>query len=71
MNTIHIAGFLGGDPIVQYTPTGKKVIKLRIGSKTRKKGADDTIWWRGTIWGEQFDKMMPYLKKGSPVMFVA
>ena len=70
MNIIHIAGHLGADPEVRFTSSGQKVTTLRLAAKTRKGGKDDTIWWRVTIWGDQFDKMMPYLKKGSPVMVI-
>lgn len=68
MNLIHIAGHLGADPEVRYTPSGKKVTNLRVATRTRRTQSEETIWWRVTIWGEQFDKMIPYLKKGSPVM---
>jgi single-strand DNA-binding protein len=27
-----------------------------------------TIWWRVTIWDEQFKNMLPHMKKGSAVM---
>ena len=70
MNFIHIAGHLGADPEVRFTSTGKKVTTLKVATRTRrgKAGEEQTIWWRVTIWGEQFDKMISYLKKGSPVM---
>ncbi len=68
MNFINIAGHLGADPEVRFTSSGKKVTTLRVATKTRKKNNDDTIWWRVTIWGEDFDKMIPYLKKGSPIV---
>jgi single-strand DNA-binding protein len=68
MNFIHIAGHLGADPETRFTSTGKKVTTLRLGSRARKGGKDETIWWRVSVWGEQFDKMMPHLKKGSAVM---
>lgn len=68
MNYITIAGHLGADPEVRFTSTGKKVTTLRVATHTRRNGADDTIWWRVSIWGEQFDKMIPYLKKGSPII---
>lgn len=68
MNKITIAGHLGADPETRFTSTGKKVTTLRVATRTRKGAQDDTIWWRVTIWDEQFDKMMPYLKKGSPVI---
>lgn len=69
MNQITVAGHLGAAPEVRFTSSGQKVTTLRIGARVRRgaKG-EDTIWWRVTIWGEQFDKMIPYLKKGSPLI---
>lgn len=69
MNQITVAGHLGADPEVRFTSSGQKVTTLRVAARSRRgsKG-DDTIWWRVTIWGEQFDKMIPYFKKGSPVI---
>jgi len=68
MNFIQIAGHLGNDPEVRFTSTGTKVTVFRVASNSRKAGKDETIWWRVTVWGEQFDKMIAYLKKGSAVI---
>ncbi|KAG6559774.1 Single-stranded DNA-binding protein [Candidatus Rhabdochlamydia oedothoracis] len=68
MNQATVAGHLGSDPEVKFTPSGRKVTTLRVAARTRKAGKDETIWWRVTIWGEQFDKMMAYFKKGSPII---
>ncbi len=68
MNHMTMAGHLGSDPEVRFTSSGQKVTTLRVAAKARKSGKEDTIWWKVTVWGEQFDKMMTYLKKGSPVM---
>lgn len=70
MNFIHIAGNLGADPEVRFTSSGKKVTTLKVASRSRrgKNNEETTIWWRVTIWGEQFDKMVSFLKKGSAVM---
>lgn len=70
MNFIHIAGNLGADPEVRFTSSGKKVTNLKVATRSRRgKGNEEvTIWWRVTIWGEQFDKMVSFLKKGSSVM---
>ena len=70
MNLIHIAGHLGADPETRFTQSGKKVTTLRVAVRTRRGQNEDTIWYRVTIWGDQFEKMMPYLKKGSAVMVV-
>jgi len=65
MNQAMIAGHLGVDPEVRFTSSGQKVTTFRVGARSRR---EDTIWWRVTVWGEQFDKMIAYLKKGSPVV---
>lgn len=68
MNFIHIAGHLGADAEVRYTSSGKKVVSLRVGTKVRKGQKEETIWWRVTIWGEQYDRILQYLKKGTGVI---
>ena len=70
MNHIHISGHLGADPEVRVTQDGLKIITLRIASNQRKKGKDETLWYRITFWGDQYEKMVSYLKKGSPVMVI-
>lgn len=65
MNQTFIAGHLGADPEVRFTSSGQKVTTLRVGARARK---DETIWWKVTVWGEQFDKMIAYFKKGSSIL---
>ena len=65
MNQTIIAGNLGSDPEVRFTSSGQKVTTFRVGARARK---GETIWWRVTVWGEQFDKMMAYFKKGSSIV---
>jgi single-strand DNA-binding protein len=70
MNQITIAGHLGADPEVRFTSSSKKVTTLRVAARTRRssKDKDDTIWWRVTVWGEEFDNMILHFKKGSPII---
>ena len=68
MNHITIAGHLGADPEVRFTSSGQKVTTLRVAARARRSGKDETIWWKVTVWGEQFDKIIPYFKKGSPII---
>ncbi len=70
MNLLQVAGHLGAAPEERFTSGGQKVITLRLASHSRKGGADVTLWWRVTIWGDRFDKMLPYLKKGSPLIVI-
>jgi single-strand DNA-binding protein len=70
MIIIQIAGRLGRDAETRFTPSGQKVTTLTVATNVRKGGKDETVWWRVTIWGDRFDKIMPYLKKGSAVIVV-
>lgn len=70
MNQITIAGHLGADPEVRFTSSGQKVTTLRVAARARRGSKDETIWWKVTVWGEQFDKMIPYFKKGSPIIVI-
>ena len=67
-NTTTIMGRLGADPEVRFTSSGLKVTNLRVATSSRKGSNEETIWWRVTIWGDRFDKMVQYFKKGSAVV---
>ncbi len=68
MNFVFIAGRLGSDPETRFTPSGQKVTNFRFACSSKKGGKEDTIWWRVTVWGDQYDKMLPYMKKGTALM---
>lgn len=68
MNFVQIAGHLGADPEARFTQSGKKVTTLRVATRSRKGGQDETIWWRVTIWDDQFKNMLPHFKKGSAII---
>jgi single-strand DNA-binding protein len=68
MNYLLIAGHLGADVETRFTPSGQKVSTLRIATNNRRGNKDETIWWRVTLWGDRFDKLLPYLKKGSSLI---
>jgi single-strand DNA-binding protein len=70
MNSITLAGHLGTDPEVRFTPSGQKVSSFSIATNSRRAGKDETTWWRITVWGDRFDKMFQYLKKGSAVIVI-
>ena len=70
MNIIEIAGHLGADPETKFTQSGLKVTTLRVATKSRKGGQDTTLWWQVSIWGDRFDKMVSFLKKGSAVIVI-
>ena len=68
MNIIQIAGHLAADPETRFTQSGQKVTSFRVGTNVRRAGKEETIWFRVTIWGDRFDKMLTYLKKGSSII---
>lgn len=68
MNQTTIMGHLGADPEVRFTSGGQKVTTLRVAANQRRAGKDETLWWRVTIWGESFDKILTYFKKGSAII---
>lgn len=70
MMLIQIAGRLGRDPETRFTPSGQKVTTITVATNVRKGGKDETVWWRVTVWGERFDKLIAYLKKGSAIIVV-
>lgn len=69
MTFVQILGHLGADPEpARFTPGGQKVTTLRVAVNTRSGGKEETMWWQVTLWGEAFDKKLPYFKKGSSII---
>lgn len=68
MNLVEIAGHLGADPETRVTPNGLKITNLKVATNARKAGKDETIWWRVTVFGDRFDKMLMHFKKGSAII---
>ncbi|WP_201456842.1 single-stranded DNA-binding protein [Chlamydia sp. 17-3921] len=64
----YFAGYLGADPEERMTSKGKRVVVLRLGVKTRVGTRDETVWCKCNIWHDRYDKMIPYLKKGSGII---
>ena len=70
---IIIAGYLGRDPEMRYTPSGQAVTNFTIATGNRWTGQDgqqhdETTWWRVTVWGKQAENCNQYLAKGRPVL---
>ena len=70
--TIFLAGNLGRDPELRYTPNGMAMSRLSVATNEKWTGQDGqlqerTIWWRVSVWGKQAENVSQYLKKGSQV----
>ena len=70
MNIIQLFGRLGADPEVRFTQSGQKVTTFSVATNSRRGGKDETVWWRVTVWGDRFDNMISYLKKGSAIIVI-
>lgn len=71
-HTIIIAGNVGKDPEMRYTPTGQAVTNFNVATNrqwTDDKGKhNETIWFRVSTWGKQAEVCNQYIKKGSKVL---
>ena len=72
-NRIILAGNLGRDPELRYTPSGQAVTNLSVATNevwTDQQGErqERTIWWRVSVWGKQAEACSQYLSKGKQVL---
>ena len=70
---IILAGALGRDPQMRYTPNGRPVTDFSMATSDKWTGQDGqaqerTIWWRVTVWGKDAENANQILKKGSKVL---
>jgi len=70
---IIIAGYLGKDPEMRYTPDGTPVTNFPVATNrrsTRPDGTqvDETIWFRVTAWRRLAEICNQYLQKGRLVL---
>jgi len=71
--TIILAGNLGRDPEMRYTPTGQAVTSFSVATNRRYtnnngESVKETIWFRISAWGKMAETCNQYLKKGSKVL---
>jgi single-strand DNA-binding protein len=71
--TIIIAGNVGRDPEMRYTPSGQAVTSFSVATNrqyTSNNGelVKETIWFRISAWGKQAETCNQYIKKGSKVL---
>ena len=71
--TVILAGNLGRDPEMRYTPSGQAVTSFSVATNrqyTNNNGETikETIWFRISVWGKMAETCNQYLKKGSKVL---
>ncbi|MCP4139541.1 MAG: single-stranded DNA-binding protein [Chloroflexi bacterium] len=70
---IIIAGSLGKNPEMRYTPSGQAVTNLNVATNRQYKdksgeSVKETTWFRVSVWGKQAESCNQYLRKGSKVL---
>ena len=69
MQRITVAGHVGKDPESRFTTNSQKLTTFSIAANSRRAGKEDiTTWYRITVWGDRFDKMLTFVKKGYPLI---
>lgn len=68
-----IAGNLGKDPDMRYTPNGQPVTSFNVATNRSYTDANgqqvkETVWFKVNVWGKQAESAHDYLKKGSKVL---
>ena len=72
-HTIIIAGNVGKDPEMRYTPSGQAVTSFSVATNRQYTSGNgeqvkETIWFRVTTWGKQAEVCNTYVKKGMKVL---
>ncbi len=65
---VQIAGNLGKDPESKVLISGQKITNFSVAIKQRRGKEEVTTWVKCVVWGDRFDKMFEFLKKGSSVI---
>ncbi len=68
-----IVGNLGGDPDLRFTPQGDSVCTFSVACNRKWTGkdgqaAEETTWYRVTVWGKIGEACNQYLLKGRQVL---
>ncbi len=66
--TIILAGNLGRDPEMKYSPKGEAVTSMNVAVTDGFGDNKKTLWFRVSVWGKQAESCNQYLHKGSKVL---
>lgn len=69
MQKMILMGRLGRDAVIKETSTGSRFVALTVADTTKRNNVEKTSWYDVTTFNvERFEKMIPYLTKGSGVV---
>ena len=60
-------GRLGRDAELRYTTTGRQVASLSLAYNYGRKDDHQSQWIEASLWGDQAERLVPYLLKGTLV----
>jgi single-strand DNA-binding protein len=71
--SLTIAGNVGKDPEMRYTPSGQAVTSFTVATNRQYTGSNgeqvkETIWFRVSAWGKMAETCNQYVKKGMKVL---
>lgn len=69
-NKVQLIGNLGNDPELKSVSNGQAMLRLRLATNERYKGADgewkdNTQWHPIVVWGKQAERMAGVVRKGT------
>ena len=73
LNLVIIEGFLGRDPEMRYTPSGRPVTEFTVAvnqsTKNQQTGewVEETDWFRVSVFGDRAERAAEQLRKGNRV----
>jgi single-strand DNA-binding protein len=72
-HTLILAGNVGRDPEMRYTPAGQPVTSFSVATNRSYTGnsgetVKETVWFQATVWGKLAEICNQYVQKGSKVL---
>lgn len=65
LNSVTLAGRVGGDPDVKYFESGNVVCNLTLAVRRRSRNSDQPDWFNLELWGRNAEIAANYVRKGS------
>lgn len=65
LNSVVLAGRVGGDPDVKYFESGNVVCNLTLAVRRRSRNSDQPDWFNLELWGRNAEIAANYVRKGS------
>ncbi|KJH72882.1 single-stranded DNA-binding protein [Aliterella atlantica] len=64
LNVVHLVGRVGGEPKIQYLPSGKAVCKMTLAVNRQSRNSDEPDWFNLELWNKTAEVAANYAPKG-------